>query len=206
MNQRCANGERSVNILAISFFDLFLVAILGFGLVRGRKHGMSGELLGLIKWVVIVFGCAMIYLPAARLLSGSGVFTPSSACLLVYLAALLVFLLAFAWAGARLKGKLVGSDAFGRAEYYLGMASGVVRVSCMLLVGLALLNARQFTPADVKAMQAFQDAAFGTRLFPTLHTFQVAVFEKSLTGPIIQRDLGFLLIQPSAAEGPDQKR
>ncbi len=81
----------------------------------------------------------------------------------------------------------MGSDVFGRAEYYLGMASGLVRFTCMALVVLAVLHARSFSPAEVRAGETFQDAAYGSQVFPTLHTIQVEVSERSLTGPWVKK-------------------
>ncbi len=92
-------------------------------------------------------------------------------------------------------GKLLGSDIFGRGEYYLGMVSGMVRHACVLLAVLALLNARCFTAVDVRRMQDFQNAEFGSDLFPTLHSVQASIFEKSLVGPWIHDHLDFLLIE-----------
>ena len=102
--------------------------------------------------------------------------------------------------GADSGGKLLGSDAFGRTEYYLGMASGLVRFGCMLLVALALLNARYFSPAEVRAMQKYNDEVYGSDYFPGLHSVQEAVFEKSITGPFIKQHLDFLLIKPTEPE------
>src|SRR5689334_1136765 len=190
----------SLDLLAFNLFDVLLVTILLDGIVPGRKRGMSGELLSVFKWLAILFGCAVIYQPTGRLVAHSGLFSLVSACLMAYLGAALLILVAFAAAERRLSGRLVGSDMFGRGEYYWGMAAGMVRSSCMLLVALALLNARSFSAAEVKAMESFQDAAYGSHFFPTLHTAQAAVFEKSLTGPWIKQDLGFLLINPTEAE------
>ena len=102
-----------------------------------------------------------------------------------------------------LRGKLVGSDIFGRTEYYLGMGSGLVRFSCMLLAALALLNARYFSPTEVRAMEKFQDDVYGSNFFPTLHSLQATVFNRSLTGPWIKDNLGFLLIKPAEPENKD---
>jgi hypothetical protein len=38
-----------------------------------------------------------------------------------------------------------------------------------------------------------------------LHTFQKAVFEDSLTGPWVKNHLGFVLLDPTAAEEKDSK-
>ncbi len=182
--------------LAFNLFDILLGAALGFGLVQGRKRGMSREWIGSLKWLAILVAGAVIYQPLGQMLAGLGVLSLVSCCLIVYLGIALVIFVLFALVEPHLRKKLEGSDYFGRAEYYLGMASGLVRVSCIVLVTLALLNARSFSPAEVKASEAYQDSAYGTHLFPTLYSVQVGVFEKSMTGPWIKQDLGFLLINP----------
>jgi uncharacterized membrane protein required for colicin V production len=194
-----------VDSLTFNLFDLLLVAFLGFGIVEGRKHGMSGELLSVLKWLAILFGCALVYQPAGRFIAQFGLLSLVASCLVAYLGAALFILVGFSLAERRLGGKLVGSDVFGRAEYYLGMVSGLVRFTCMVLVVLAVLHARSFSPAEVRAREAFQDAAFGSHVFPTLHTIQVEVFERSLTGPWVKQDLGFLLISPDDGEPPSPK-
>jgi hypothetical protein len=120
-----------------------------------------------------------------------------SCFLVAYLAVALLVVGGFALLKRALGGKLLGSDIFGRAEYYLGMSSGVVRACCMLLAVLALLNARYFSPQEVRAMEKFQDDMYGSNFFPTLHTVQATVFDKSLTGPWIKQNFGFLLIKPT---------
>ena len=180
--------------LPFNFVDLLLVFVLVAGLLRGRKQGLSLELLGLLKWLTLLLVCAAVYGPAGALLAQSGAFDLLSAYLLTYLAAALVVFLLFTLIQRRVGPKLIGSDVFGRGEYYLGMGSGLVRFGCMLLVALALLNARAFSPAEVRAMDQFQQETYGSRVFPGLHNLQVAVFEDSLAGSFIKRDLGFLLI------------
>ena len=183
--------------LAFNLFDILLGAALGFGLVQGRKRGMSREWIGLLKWLAILIAGAVIYQPLGQILAGVGIFSIVSSCLIVYLGVGLIIFVLFSFAEPPLRKKLEGSDCFGRAEYYLGMISGLLRVSCIVLVVLAILNARSFSPAEVRAAEAYQDSAYGTHLFPTLHSVQVGVFEKSLTGPWIKHDLGFVLINPS---------
>ena len=56
----------SLDQLPINLFDLVVIAVLAVGIFRGRKHGMSEELLSLLKWLAILFGCA------ARLRAGRG--------------------------------------------------------------------------------------------------------------------------------------
>jgi hypothetical protein len=92
---------------------------------------------------------------------------------------------------------------FGRAEYYLGIGSGLIRFACVLLVGMALLNARHYTEQQVKAEEAFQNDMYGSHYFPTLHSVQSVVFERSASGPWIRDNLSFLLIKPTDGESKD---
>jgi len=185
--------------LPVNLFDFALLALLIVGVLRGRKHGMSEELLGLLKWVAILVVCALVYEPLGKVFAGS-TFSLVSSYVMAYVAAALVVLTLFAGIKRGLGGKLLGSDIFGKAEYYLGMGSGLVRFICMLLVGLALLNARYFSPDEVKAMENFQNDVYGSNFFPGLHTAQSVVFERSLTGPWIKENLAFLLIKPTAPQ------
>jgi uncharacterized membrane protein required for colicin V production len=188
--------------LPFNIFDLILLAVLVFGVLRGRKHGMSEELLSLLTWIGILVVCALAYEPLGKLLTETSPFSLLASYIMAYLAAGLVILAIFAGVKRALGGKLLGSDIFGKAEYYLGMASGLVRFICMLLVALALLNARYFSPAEVKAQEAFQNDVYGSNFFPTLQSLQSMVFERSFLGPWIKDNLGFLLIKPTA---PDNK-
>ena len=185
--------------LPVNLFDFALVAVLVVGVFRGRKHGMSEELLGLLKWLAILVVCALVYQPLGKMFAGS-TFSLVSGYVMAYVAAALIVVALFAGIKRGLGGKLLGSDLFGKAEYYLGMGSGLVRFTCMLLVALALLNARYFSPDEVKAMENFQNDVYGSNFFPGLHSAQSVVFERSLLGPWIKDNLGFLLIKPTAPQ------
>lgn len=189
--------------MPINLFDCFLVAFLIIGLLRGRKHGLSEELLRMLKWLILMFGCALVYRPLGMLFLSTGIFGSSSAFTLAYLGAALVILLVFSRLARNAASKLEGSDAFGRAEYYLGMGSGFVRYGCILIVGLALLNARAFTPAELRAMEKYQQDAYGSEVFPTLRNLQELVFEQSLSGSLIKNCLGFLLIDSTSTDATE---
>ncbi len=190
--------------LPFNWFDFVLVVVLVVGVFRGRKHGMSEELLPLLKWLAILFVCAFTYEPVGKLMAGS--FTPLSCYVIAYIGVGLLVAAGFAGLKRALGGKLLGSDVFGGAEYYLGMGSGLVRVACMLLAALALLSARYFSPAEVEAMEKFQNDVYGSNFFPTLHTAQSMVFERSLVGPLIKNNLSFLLIKPTEPENKPFKQ
>jgi uncharacterized membrane protein required for colicin V production len=190
----------SLDKLPINVFDFAVMVALVLGLLRGRKHGMSEELTDLIKWLAIVICCSIVYAPAGQWFASSSPFSLLASFMMVYITVAMLILGFFALAKHRLGGKLVGSDIFGRAEYYLGMASGVVRVSCVLIAFMALLNARYFSPMEVRAMEKYQDDLYGSNYFPTWHTAQAVVFEQSWSGPWIKDHLGFLLIKPTQPE------
>ncbi|HXU79713.1 MAG TPA: CvpA family protein [Methylomirabilota bacterium] len=197
----------SLDSLPVGAFDIVLVAVLALGVFRGRKHGMSEELLNLIKWIVIIFGCAFIYEPVGRFFSQSShVFSLFTCYLMAYVAGILLVLIIFAGVKRALGGKLIGSDIFGASEYYLGMGSGFVRFACMLIAALALLNARYFSPDEIRDRKNFQDDVYGSNFFPGLQSVQAMVFERSLCGPWIRDHLGFFLIKPTQPENKEIKQ
>jgi len=150
-----------------------------------------------LKWLIIVVVCAVVYQPIGKGLVELRALSLFSAYMLAYLGVAFALLVVFAVFEKRWRTKLEGSDAFGRAEYYWGMGAGLLRATCMLIVFLALLNAPEFEPADVKAMKKYQNDNFGSEFFPTWHSVQADVFERSLVGPWIKQDLAFLLIEPT---------
>lgn len=180
-----------------NWFDVALVALLVTGVFRGRRRGMSVEFLTVLKWLFIVFGAAAFYQPLGDLISANGFFSQLFGYIVAYLGiAALIFGL-FALFGRGLGGKLLGSDAFGNAEYPLGMTAGLIRFACVILAVLALLNARSYTSAEIKAEQKYVDDNYGSDYFPTLRSVQSEVFEQSLTGPWIKKYLAFALIKPT---------
>jgi uncharacterized membrane protein required for colicin V production len=186
--------------LPFNMFDFVLVAVLAAGLMRGRKHGMSEELMLLVKWLLVVLVCAFTYEPVGTWLTSFSPISLLSCYLIAYICMAIIILGIFALIKHSVGGKLVGSDIFGRAEYYLGMGSGLVRFACVLVAVLALLNARYFSPTEVRARSDFQNELYGSNYFPGLDVAQITVFETSLTGPWIKDNLGFLLIKPTKPE------
>jgi len=194
----------SLDKLPINGFDLVLIVVLGLGITRGRKLGMSGELVSLLRWLAILFGCAFAYEPVgSTFASTTGIFSKLSAYVIAYIVCALIIVGLSALFKRAMEGLLVGSDFFGRSEYYLGMVSGLIRFSCILLAFLAILNARYYTPQEVRANEKYQNEWYGSNFFPTWQTIQSSVFEKSLTGPFIKNNLSFLLIRPTPPENKE---
>lgn len=187
--------------LPFNWFDIAIPVVLLIGIQRGRKNGLSVELLGALAWLAIVFGCALVYGPVSGFITGSStVFSLLSANLMAYLAVALLIAALFAFMKKGVNGKLIGSDVFGSGEFYLGMVAGAIRFTCILFAVLALLNARYFPPAEIKASLKYQNDVYGSDFFPTLHSVQSQVFEKSFAGPWIKNQLSWLLIKPTVPQ------
>jgi len=186
--------------MPFNWFDIAIILFIGLGISRGRKHGMSQEVILVLKWVSIILVCGLFYGVVGDVISNSTVFTHLAAYLMAYIVMALGITASF-WAITKLaNGKLVGSDVFGSGEYYLGMIAGAVRYACILIFGLALLNARHYSQKEIAADLAFQNDVYGSDFFPKLYTVQDDVFKKSLLGPRIHDELGFLLIKSTAPE------
>jgi uncharacterized membrane protein required for colicin V production len=197
----------SLDNLPFNWFDLVIVVVLILGIRRGRKHGMSEELLYLLKWLAIVFVCAYAYKPLGVQIAQSAVFGKLAGYLIAYLGVALLIAAIFALL-KKVRGgdKLLSSEVFGRSEFYLGMLAGMVRATCMLVAALALLNARYYNPVEIKADINYQNDVYGTNFFPTLYTVQAQVFDTSLAGPWIKQQLGPLLINPTAPDDKELKQ
>lgn len=192
--------------LPINWFDIAVLVILLVGIQRGRKRGMSEELMPVAKWVAIIVLCAMFYGPIGQFISDSTVFSLLSSYMMAYITIALILAILFAALKKALGGKLLGSDVFGRGEYYLGMVAGLVRFSCMLLVALAFLNARAHTDAEIKAYERYEKEVYGNSFFPTTYRVQSEVFEHSWSGRLIHRNLSFLFIKPTLPESKEIRR
>jgi uncharacterized membrane protein required for colicin V production len=195
-----------VDELGVNWFDVVVVLILVTGLFRGRKNGMSMEVLPLFQWLSVVILSAWFYPTVAQWLVNMGLLKFPASCVMGYVLLALAIFLIFSLLKRALTPRLSGSSLFGNAEYYLGMPSGLVRFGCMLLFALAFLNASHSTPKEIKAGNDYQQRWYGAHFFPDLHTVQEQVFEKSPTGHCIKKYLGVLLIQstPPSEGQPEQ--
>ena len=191
---------------SFNWFDIAIVLVLALGVQRGRKHGLSQELILVVKWLAIVILAGLGYGVVGDVISENSVFTHLSAYLMAYAAITLGITVVFLVIKKLVHGKLVGSDVFGSGEYYLGMIAGLVRYTCILIFGMALLNAPLYTQAERDADTKFQNDVYGSTYFPKLYSVQSAVFEKSFVGPHIHSELGFLLIKSTPREQKELRK
>jgi uncharacterized membrane protein required for colicin V production len=202
----------SFNNLPFNWFDVTFMVVLCFGLWRGRRNGMSKEAMPVFQWLSLVLVCGMYYsLIAPTYANTLGTGKLASAMLGYGTLALAVWMVFYILKGIFVP-RLTGSNFFGGGEYYLGMVSGMIRFTCMLLAALALLNAPYYTTADIQAHNAYVQRWFGGGLysgnfFPDVNTVQEQVFKKSFTGHYITNYMGTLLIEtaPPSAK-PQQKK
>jgi uncharacterized membrane protein required for colicin V production len=201
------------NNLPFNWFDVVLVVVLGFGLWRGRKNGMSKEVMLVFQWLTLVLASGMgypLFAPTYANTIGTG---KVASAMLGYCTLALATLLVFYILKGIFVPRLTGSNFFGGGEYYLGMVSGLIRFACMLLAALALLKAPFYTTTEIKAHNAYVQRWYGGGLysgnfFPDVNTVQEQVFKKSFTGPYVTNYLGTLLIDtaPSTAKQPQKKK
>lgn len=188
------------NNLPINWFDFVVVIVLLLGAQKGRKNGMSQELMVCLQWMAIVVACAFLYLPLGDMLAQSCPVSHLFCYITVYIAIAMVVKMFFSLIKKGTGGKLVGSDIFGRGEFYLGTVAGAIRFACILVAALALLNARAYTSQEVNKAVAFQKDVYGSTFFPELYSVQGDVFKSSFLGRQLHDNAGFLLIKPTAPE------
>jgi uncharacterized membrane protein required for colicin V production len=189
--------------LKFNWVDLAVATLLLVGLARGRKRGMSEEILDTFKWLLIVVAAGYAYQPLGAMLSQSTLFSALTCYLAVYIFVVVFFKVLFSFLKKRMGEKLVGSDMFGRGEYYFGMCAGVLRYACIIIVALSLINARYYSPDELRANAAYQESNYGTSgLFPGFSTLQSEVFHGSFVGGITRTYLSEFLIKPT---GPEDK-
>jgi uncharacterized membrane protein required for colicin V production len=194
-----------VDYAKFNYFDVFVVVWLFVGLLRGRKRGLSQELLPTLQWLGIVVLGGMFYWalsPTVRLYTQFGILWSN---LTAYFVIALGVRLIYLWLKQMLGEKLVEKDPFGRGEFYLGMLAGVVRFGCMILVGLALMNSYVETAAELAQMEKFQKDWFSDIRFPTYGEFQKEVLFQSFTGNLVESNLRSILITSVTSAAPAKK-
>ena len=180
----------------LNYVDGVFAVWLIIGIFRGRKRGMTQELLPTLKWLGVVILAGLFYQPVSGLLFkyANGVFTHLTCNIIGYLLIAFAVNLIFLSVKQGIGEKLVGSDYFGRAEYYLGMMSGLIRFGCMIIVLCALMNSRIYTDAELSDMAKFQKKNFEDISFPTYGSIQHSVLKESFTGPFIREHLYKVMI------------
>jgi uncharacterized membrane protein required for colicin V production len=198
--------------LPIGVFDFALLIFLVIGFVRGRRRGMSQEMMDLFMWLGMVAGASFGYKELGRLMASKLTMDPVTANMIAYVGCALAVAFIFVVIKNAMKDKMAGSDLFGRLEYPLGILSGMIRFFCLVLMAMSLLGARLISKAETDAAVAAQVKDLGSQFFPVMGQIQDDVLVKSFTGPYIRKHLSFAFIEPMQgkgevpASGPDKPR
>jgi uncharacterized membrane protein required for colicin V production len=196
----------SLNDMPFGWFDIVLVAVLLFGAFRGRKHGMTMEILPTFRLLAIVLAASFGYEFAGDIFHNFfGLSRVECNCLGYVTVALAVWIL-FIPLYSFLTPRLTGSNLFGGAEYYLGIFAGVARYACIIFFALALMNAPRYSAGEIQEQKDFAFKTFGGGqkgfdgdFFPTFQQVQAGVFKNSLAGPFITDHLDVMLINNSTS-------
>jgi uncharacterized membrane protein required for colicin V production len=186
------------------WFDLLVLALVAYGIFRGRKRGMSEELLDVFQWLLIVVLGALLYAPFGRVLSHFSGFSPLVSHIIAYCLIALALKLIFSMVKRSVGEKLVHADTFGRFEYYLGMLAGTVRCLCILIFALSFIHAKYISDAERAATAKMQADNFGSISFPTLGSLQQGIFYESYSGKFIKKNLQAQMIKPSQGGAPER--
>jgi uncharacterized membrane protein required for colicin V production len=183
--------------IQLNWFDLMVAALAIFGIIRGRKRGMSEELLDLFQWLSIVVLAALFYAPTGKAIGKTTGLPPFFANTAAYAGIAIVIKFAFGTLKKAVGEKLVQSDTFGRFEYYLGMMAAPIRYGCILIFALSFLHAKYISDAERAATAKMQADNFGSISFPTFGSLQQTIFVESYSGKFIRKNLRDQLVQPS---------
>ena len=187
--------------MPFNWFDVVVFLALLVGYKRGQKHGMSQESLAVLKWIGIITVAAIAYEPLGAWLSTTAKLSKLLSYVIAYATIAAIVTLVFVFITSSLGEKLKGSDMFGKAEFHLGKPAGMLRFLCILLALLALLNARYYSTAEIKASVKYQNDNYGSNFVPTLSSIQDGVFRESFLGKQAKEHISFLFIKPTPATG-----
>jgi len=205
--RRDGMGRRAFNMnfagISLSWVDFLTAAVLLVGFVCGRKRGLSEELLETVQWVAILVLGALFYRPLGDLMAQKPVLSRLTYYILAYILIALVIKITFVIIKKYFGQKLIESDMFGRAEFYLGMCAGMLRWSCMYIFALSLLHAPHYTEAELAQRMKEVEYNYGSDFFPSVDKLQTEVYQMSVTGKSLAKYLPQVLISPaSSSSGP----
>lgn len=164
-----------------SWFDILVLMVMLAGFVRGRKRGLSGELLSLMKWLAVIVLGNLYYEPLGDWLADHAQVTHNYANICVYVTIILGVWLAGALVKQTTRGKLIRKDSFGRLEKPLGMIAGATRYLCGIFIGIVILNTVVYKPKEIAGPVA---------------RLQQQIVYNSATGLFVREHLSMTLIEP----------
>jgi hypothetical protein len=185
----------------VGVFDVAALMVLLFGIWQGRKQGMSRELLPLIQWIATVASGAALYKPIGGYFARFSGFGLLWSYLSAYLLCVVLVSMIMGYVKRAAGEKMTEKETFGGMEYYFGMASGLIRCACIMIVILAAAHAPYYTDAEIEAKRKAQIKELGSEFFPSLGGIQRYIFRDSFIGSSMERYTPFLLIDSTTSSG-----
>lgn len=186
---------KSASGLTVGWVDFVAILVIVVGIMRGRKRGLSEEILDLVMWISILAACSFFYHRLSDVLATKPMFSKLTYYILSYLLIALVVKIIFTLIKQKFGAKIVESDMFGRLEFYGGMTAGAVRFTCVFLFVIAILNAPYYSPEFLAQRAKDVDYNFGSDFFPHPSKIQKAVFTDSFTGTSLAKHFPTVLIE-----------
>jgi uncharacterized membrane protein required for colicin V production len=181
--------------LAVGWVDFLTILVICIGIVRGRKRGLSEELLDTMMWLIILVAGAFLYRIMGNFLIQKPILSLLTYYILSYVSVALAIKIIFVLIKRKFGQKVVESDMFGRLEFYGGMMAGAVRFSCMYFFALSLLHAPHYSEEFWASRAKEVDYNYGSDFFPHPCKIQRSVFQDSFTGKNAEKYLAMLLIE-----------
>ena len=180
--------------LTVGWVDFVTILVLCAGMMRGRKRGLSEEILDTTMWILILVAGAFLYRGLGDLMGQKPLLSRLTYYMLSYILIALGVKIVFTFIKQKFGAKIVESDMFGRMEFYGGMAAGSVRFACIYLFLLSLLHAPHYSAEFLAKRAKDVDYNYGSDFFPHPSKIQKAVFQDSFTGKNAEQHLPMLLI------------
>ena len=180
----------------VGWVDFITLLVICVGIIRGRKRGLSEELLDTVMWLLIIVAGAFLYRIIGNfLVQRFPVLGLLTYYILSFIAVALAIKIIFVLIKKKFGQKLVESDMFGRLEFYGGMMAGTVRFLCMYFFVLSLLHAPHYSEEYWAQRAKDVDYNYGSDFFPHPCKIQRSVFQNSFTGKNAEKYLAILMIE-----------
>lgn len=190
--------------LSVAWFDLAALGVLAAGVVMGLRRGLSGELLPLAQWLAVFLLCGLTYEIPGVVLAPLAKIQPGIANVICYLALAAVILGGFALLRRAVGQKLLSQQQLGAWDAPLGALAGAARCACLLLVALALLNARYVSPEEEARLQTAGPGSLASAL--SVESIQHDALAGSRAGHFARAQLGGLFIKAQPPAGYFHKK
>lgn len=180
---------------APNLYDFLFLALIIVGIVTSKK-GLPIELLPFGRWFFIVVLGGFVHAPLAGFIVRVGKMSFGSAAILSYFILAAIVIMIFIGLKTAAQRTIETYRFFGKADHALGMAVGGLKMLCVAIAVMALLNSRNVSEKQMAANAKMQEKNFGSINFPTLDKINKGVIHDSFLGGVTTQYAPFLLIQP----------